>query len=45
MHILLKPEQASIKLFWDALKELELQSRIRLVTINKYHLIKEWEGF
>ena len=45
MHILLGPKQALIKLFWDALKEPELQSQIRLVAINKCYLVKEWEGF
>ena len=45
MYILLRPEQALTKLFWDALKEPELQSWIGLVIINKYYLIKEWEGF
>ena len=45
MYILLKPKQALIKLFQDALKELELQSQIRLVAINECYLIKKQEGF
>ena len=45
IYILLRPKQALIKLFQDTLKELKLQSRIRLVIINKYYLIKEQEGF
>ncbi len=45
MYILLGPKQALIKAFWDALKEPELQSQIGLVVIDKYHLVKDWEGF
>ena len=40
IHILLSPEQALLKSFWDALKSLKLQARIGLVAIDKYYLVK-----
>jgi superfamily II DNA helicase RecQ len=44
-HIVLGPEQAMSKVFQNALLQSEFQSRIGLVAIDKYYLIKQWEIF
>jgi superfamily II DNA helicase RecQ len=38
-HILLGPEQASSQQFHNILQTSTLQARIRLVALNKYHLV------